>query len=105
MPTLYELASVLRSKNAGPFEITFDVMFDDEATYRRVLAAAVLDPATIASRYGVPAASVRVLPFDRVLAIKVTIPRTSGARGSGSMFDRDVYGAQQHAPLAALIVE
>ena len=40
MPTLYDLASVLRSKNAGPFQITFDIMFDDEATYRRVIAAA-----------------------------------------------------------------
>jgi len=30
---LIELAKVVRSKNAGPFELTFDVMFDDDATY------------------------------------------------------------------------
>lgn len=105
MPTLYELAAVLRSKNAGPFEITFDIMFDDDATYRRVRDAGVLEPARIAQRYGVPAASVRVIPFERVRAIKVTLPRTSGARGSGSAGDRDVYGAQQHGPLATLVVE
>lgn len=105
MPTLYELASVLRSKNAGPFEITFDIMFDDDAAYRRVRDAGVLVPALIAARYGVPPPSVRVIPFDGVRAIKVTIPRTSGARGSGSAGDRDVYGAQQHAPLGTLVVE
>lgn len=104
MPTLYELATVLRSKNAGPFEITIDLMFDDEARYRRVRDAGVLTPTVLAAVYDVPAASVRVIPFDRVRAIKVTLPRTSGARGSGSAGDRDVYGAQQHGPLGQLTV-
>ena len=31
MTALRELAKVVRSKNAGPYEITFDVMFTDEA--------------------------------------------------------------------------
>jgi hypothetical protein len=30
------------------------------------------------------------------------LPRVTGQHGSGSPFDRDVYGAQQHGPLAAL---
>ena len=29
--TLDRLAKVIRSKNAGPFELTFDIMFDDAA--------------------------------------------------------------------------
>jgi len=33
---LYDLASVLRSKNAGPFELTLDVMFADEQSYALV---------------------------------------------------------------------
>lgn len=104
MPTLYELAAVLRSKNAGPFEITIDVMFDDDAAYRRVRDCGALDAKGIALLYGVAPESVRVIPFDRVRAIKVTLPRTSGARGSGSAGDRDVYGAQQHAPLAQIAI-
>lgn len=104
MTTLYDLAAVLRSKNAGPFEITIDVMFDDDARYARVRDAGVLTPAAVAALYRVPPSTVRVIPFDRVRAIKVTLPRTSGARGSGSVGDRDVYGAQQHAPLAALVI-
>lgn len=104
MTTLYDLATVLRSKNAGPFEITIDLMFDDDERYARVRDSGVLAPPAIAALYRVPAASVRVIPFDRVRAIKVTLPRTAGARGSGSAGDRDVYGAQQHAPLAGLVV-
>ena len=33
MATLGELASVLRSKNAGALLITLDVMFEDEANF------------------------------------------------------------------------
>ena len=33
---LSDIAKVIRSKNAGPFEITFDIMFDDAASYERV---------------------------------------------------------------------
>ena len=36
MDTLQNLAKVIRSKNAGPFEITFDVIFDEAAVYERV---------------------------------------------------------------------
>ena len=36
---LWELAGLIRSKNAGPFQLTFDIMFDSEEKYRRVVAA------------------------------------------------------------------
>jgi hypothetical protein len=42
---------------------------------------------------------VRVVSYARAKAIKVTLPRLWGACGAGSAGDRDVYGAQQHAPL------
>lgn len=52
----------------------------------------------------VEAAAVRVIPLGRVRAIKVTMPRRFGRSGSGSSFDRDVYVAQQHGPLAEFLV-
>lgn len=104
MATLADLADVMRSKNAGPFQITIDLMFDDRATYDRVIGSGVLTPATIASLYDVEASLVRIVPFDRVRAIKITLPRRSGEHGSGSAFDRDVYGAQQHGPLVDLAI-
>ena len=33
---LRELAQVIRSKNAGPFELTFDIIFDRQAAYEEV---------------------------------------------------------------------
>ncbi len=100
MARLEDLATVLRSKNAGPFQITIDILFGDDRTYRRVRDSGALAPEKIGPLYDVPGQQVSVIPFDRVYAIKVTFPRRTGERGSGSAFDRDVYGAQQHAPLA-----
>lgn len=34
--TLGDVAMVIRSKNAGPFEITLDVMFDNAAVYEQI---------------------------------------------------------------------
>jgi hypothetical protein len=102
MTRLQDLADVLRSKNAGPFQITIDLMFPDEATYQRVLQSEAIGRERIAALYGVAPSEVSVIGFARVRAIKVTIPRRSGSRGSGSIFDRDVYGAQQHGPLAEI---
>ncbi|MDB5838113.1 MAG: hypothetical protein JWQ23_65 [Herminiimonas sp.] len=99
MAKLGDLAAVLRSKNAGPFQITIDLMFNDVATYERVRDSGALAKETLADLYQVEVDVVRVIPFDRVRAIKITLPRRFASHGSGSAFDRDVYGAQQHGPL------
>ena len=36
MATIADLAVLVRSKNAGPFWLTIDIMFDDADNYRRV---------------------------------------------------------------------
>ncbi len=99
MSKLGDMAQVLRSKNAGPFLITVDIMFDSEDAFQRVLDSGAVTSETVAPRYGLPADDVRVVSYARAKAIKVTLPRLWGASGAGSAGDRDVYGAQQHAPL------
>ena len=76
--------------------ITLDMMFEDEATYRRVRDSGMITPQRIAGLYGVSDNEVAVIPYDVAYAIKVTIPRLLP---SGDPGDTDVYGAQQHAPL------
>lgn len=36
------IATIIRSKNSGPFELIFDTIFDGKATYERVKSADIL---------------------------------------------------------------
>lgn len=94
---LRDAARVIRSKNAGPTQVTLDLMFDKREMYERALAAASLTPAVLAQRFGV--AEAEVIPYPAANAIKIVIPRRIVA---GTPGDTDVYGAQQHRPLLDL---
>ena len=97
---LPDLATVIRSKNAGPFELTFDILFSDPYDYQRVVRSGQLSAESFASLYGIALEDVlSVIEFEPALAIKITIKRT---RSSGALGESDVYGAQQHAPLLQL---
>lgn len=89
-----EAARVIRSKNAGPTQISLDIMFDDPKLYQRALDAPSLRPDVLAQRFGVSAAE--VIPYPAAIAIKIVLPRRVIA---GTPGDTDVYGAQQHRPL------
>jgi hypothetical protein len=101
MATIADLAVLVRSKNAGPFWLTIDIMFDDEAKYRRVRDSAMITRDTIARMFGRNADDIIVVNHDVALAIKVSFPRP---QSSGSKYDSDVYGGQQYAPLLSLAV-
>lgn len=97
MEKLVDLAKVLRSKNSGPFEITLDVLFDNEENYRRVVNSGGITRESIAKLYSLaPQDITELVFFDKGLGIKITYNRRVS---SGTTGDRDVYGAQQHAPL------
>jgi hypothetical protein len=96
MPRIRDIAKACKSKNAGPFELTIDVVFDDPALFKRVRATGVLCPALFARLYGVAPEEVIFTEYPAGNAFKATVPRRIGA---GDVGDTDVYGAQQHAPL------
>ena len=98
MARMYDLAKVVRSKNSGPFEITLDALFGDEETYARVKNSGIITKELISALYHVPVSDVTTLVFfDPALGFKATFARKTS---SGTSLDRDVYGAQQHIPLA-----
>lgn len=99
MAKLGELARLIRTKNAGPFLLTIDIMFEESATYRAVKQTGILNQKLIARLYGLPEDQVRFIDYEPGLAFKATIPRPIT---SGDPFDPDIYGAQQHAPLVEL---
>jgi hypothetical protein len=96
MAKLGDLAQLIRSKNAGPFTLTFDVMFDDEDTYRRVIESNALTKEVFANTYKVPLEDVLYFTHDAARAVKISIPRPYV---QCSREDGDAYGGQQHAPL------
>lgn len=94
---LKDIASVIRSKNSGPYELTFDVIFKDFDMYEKVKEAGSINKDNFAALYNIPQSDIiSLIYFDPAKAVKITIvrPITSGALG-----ETDVYGAQQHAPL------
>jgi hypothetical protein len=97
LPESLRRATVVRTKNAGPFHLTIDVFFDDEDAFVAARGSDDLDPAAVARAYGVDPAEVEG-PFwdDTARGVKVTIPKRPA---SSSPSCTDILGAHLHLPL------
>ena len=95
MKKLVDYTKILRSKNAGPLFITFDLIFsgNDEMDY--VLEK--LTKSDVAMAYGIDEKEIDIIAYKVVNSIKITFPRRNI---SGSLLDSDIYGCQMHMPLA-----
>ncbi|MDD4461892.1 MAG: DUF4387 domain-containing protein [Eubacteriales bacterium] len=93
---LTEITDIIRSKNAGPYELTFDLIFKDFDWFEKVNNAGVINEDLICRLYGIlPSDIINIVSFKPAKAIKITIRRPIC---SGDLGETDVYGAQQHAP-------
>ncbi len=96
---LHELATVLRSKSAGPFRNTIDIFFDEEGPYRRVRDSGALTGELVARLYGIAPDEVTGIFFvDAARGIKITVSKPFDV-ASGDPECRDIYGAQYYIPL------
>jgi hypothetical protein len=95
---LRELAPVIRSKNAGPYWYTIDVIFDDPDIYAAVKKSRIITRELISKRYNnVDINKIsEIIYFDEGRGFKFNIRRPFS---SGSPYDYDVLGMQQHAPM------
>lgn len=93
---LCDLAAMIRSKNAGPFVLTFDILFADDESYRRVKRSGALNAAMFAELYHTSVDQVQFFACDLARAFKFSIPHptTQGAIGAS-----DLHGGQQFIPL------
>lgn len=94
--TVSDVAILVRSKNAGAFWYTFDIMFEDPAIFAKVRDAQLVTRDGMAKMFKQNPEDVLVVAHDKALAIKVSFPRRYS---SGSPYDSDVFGGQQYAPL------
>ena len=93
-----DVALVVRSKNAGPYELTFDLMFPNAEVFEEVRHSITKEKIT--ALYKIEESQVlSIIHFAPAHAVKITIIRP---RPSGDLGETDVYGAQQHTPLFEL---
>ncbi len=94
---LTDITDIIRSKNSGPYELTFDMIFKNYEYFNAVCKAKVINEDLIARLYRIPKEDIiNIIEFVPAKAIKATIRRPIC---SGDLGETDVYGAQQHAPL------
>ncbi|KAJ5109843.1 hypothetical protein N7532_002488 [Penicillium argentinense] len=99
---MLEIAKIIRSKNSGPFELTFDIMFDIKEAYQRVKDANILTNERMLSLYHLkPEDIITNMFFEPALAWKCTIRRPWE---QGTVGERDTLGTQQHGPLLTIVV-
>jgi len=100
MTKITDIASVIRSKNSGPYELTLDIIFNNFEDYEKIKQGGFINEELICKLYNVtPDKIIKIVAFDAAKAIKATIKRPLC---SGDLGETDVYGAQQHAPLLGL---
>ena len=97
---LQEIARTIRSKNAGSFLITVEIIFNDKEIYQKIKDKNLITQEVIAKAYKVPVDEILDFVFyDPGLGIKANFQRKIP---SGGPFETDVYGCQQYAPLLDL---
>jgi hypothetical protein len=99
--TVGDVAALVRSKNAGPFWQTLDVVLADDETYRLVAESSAIDERVIADLYGVAADDVAIYRLPTIRVVKISFPRPTT---QGGVDDRDMHAGQQHVPLAQLVL-
>ncbi|MBV7404573.1 DUF4387 domain-containing protein [Enterobacter sp. ENT03] len=100
MTPITDMALVIRSKNAGPYELVLDILFKNREDYLKVKRTGQFTAEVVSGLYKMkPEEVLNIVWFDPANAVKVVLPRLIISGGIG---DSDVYGAQQHAPLLAI---
>ncbi len=89
---LKDAVFILRSKNAGVWHITIDIVFKNKENYEQAKKA--LDKELFKKIYGKK--DVQYFECDTINTIKVSFLRDKAA---GSIDDRDCLGALQYIPL------
>lgn len=96
MATVGEVCSYVRSKNAGPFWVTFDLFFKNAEDFRRYAHSAALGAETFQRLFGADPAQVKSFPVESLEMIKISCVRPTP---SGSRVERDLHSGQMFVRL------
>ena len=93
MPKVSEVCHVVRSKVAGPFWVTMDLMFNDREAFDRYSNSPAIGADAVAKIYGVDADQVKLYPVPDLNVLKISFPRQTP---QGSVGERDLHSGQQY---------
>lgn len=96
MTKLAEVCRHIRSKNAGPYWVTFDLFFDGPENFTRYSDHPALGPALMQRLFGADPALVQRYPVPRLNMLKISYARTAA---QGGMVERDMHCGQQFVRL------
>jgi hypothetical protein len=96
MPKVKEVCRHVRSKVAGPFWVTIDLMFDSQENYDRYAQSPALSAESIAAIYQVVPETISLYPIPQLRVLKISYPRRSP---QGSIEERDLHSGQQYTYL------
>ncbi|WP_433077347.1 DUF4387 family protein [Dactylosporangium sp. CA-052675] len=91
--------STFRTRNAGAFLVSADMVFRTEEAYRSWRDSGAVTAEAVAALLRVDPATVQVIDYPAANAIKVTMPRRTVAGGPD---DTDLDSAAQFVPLLSL---
>lgn len=95
MTPISQIATKVRSKNAGPFWLTIDIFCGSDTAFDRVSGG--LDTFAVARLFDVEPQLMKRFDIADLNVIKISMPRPFI---QGSVEDRDMHGAS-YAPLLA----
>jgi hypothetical protein len=96
MPKVKDVCHHVRSKNAGPFWVTFDLFFDGEENFRRYGTSPSLGPDLFNRLFGADPATVKAFPVPSLKVVKISYGRSSP---QGGEVERDMHSGQQFVRL------
>ncbi|HWU79754.1 MAG TPA: DUF4387 domain-containing protein [Caulobacter sp.] len=96
MTTVKDVCRHVRSKNAGPYWVTFDLFFDGPESFQKHHANPALGPRLFQRLFGADPALVRRYPVPDLNVVKISYARTTP---QGGMVERDMHCGQQFVRL------
>lgn len=96
MATVKQVCRHVRSKNAGPYWVTFDLFFDGPENFEKYSRSEALGPQLFERLFGADPTLVKHYPVPSLNTLKISYAR---ATPQGGMVERDMHCGQQFVRL------
>lgn len=96
MPTVNDVCHHVRSKNAGPYWVTFDLFFKNDEAFDRYADSPALGASLIERLFGADPALVKRFAVPSLRVVKISYARSSP---QGGIVERDMHCGQQFVRL------